>query len=103
MPCDETTAVDGASCPGEIILGNPFLVHSGLNVTDFIDENIDHLSSLDYGNLHDEDVPDKIGKLGVKLLTTDPLSNEETSFAPAYSAEAPRLCHLIANGDFPLR
>ncbi len=92
MPCDETTAPDGASCPGEIILGNPFLVHSGLNVTDFIAENIDDLSSLDYGNLHGEAVPDKIGKLCVKLLTTDPLSNKETSFAPAYSAEAPRLC-----------
>ncbi len=103
MPCDETTAVYGVSCPGEIILGNPFLVHSGLNVTDFIAENIDHLSPLDYGNLHGEAVPDKIGKLGVKLLTTDPLSNEGTSFAPAYSAEAPRLCHLIANGDSPLR
>ncbi len=50
-----------------------------------------------------KNVPDKIGKLGVKLLTADPLSNEETSFAPAYFAEAPRLCHLIANGDFPLR
>ncbi len=53
--------------------------------------------------MHGEDVPDKIGTLGVKLLTTDLLSNEETSFAPAYSAEAPRLCYLIANGDFPLR
>ncbi len=100
MPCDETVAVDGASCPGEIILGNPFLVHSGLNVTDFIAENIDHLSSLDYGSLHVEDVPEKIGKLGVKLLTTDPLSNEETSFPSAYSAEAPRLCHLIAKPRF---
>ncbi len=103
MPYEENSTVDGAFCPGEIILGNPFLVHSGFNVTDFIAENIERLPSLNYGNLHSEAVPEKIGKLGVKLLTTDPLPNEETSFAPAYSKDAPRLCHLIANGDFPLR
>ncbi len=43
VPCDETTAFDGASCAGEIILGNPFLVHSGLNVTVSIAENIERL------------------------------------------------------------
>ncbi len=43
MPCDETSTVDGASCPGEIILGNPFLVRSGLNVTDFVAESIERL------------------------------------------------------------
>ncbi len=55
------------------------------------------------GNCMAKMSPDKIVKLGVKLLTMDPLSNEETSFAPAYSAEAPRLCHLIAKGYFSLR
>ncbi len=49
MPCDETSTVDGASCPREIILGNAFLVHSGLNVTDFIAENIKRLSFLHCG------------------------------------------------------
>ncbi len=69
MPCDENSTVDGASCPCEIILGNPVLVHSGLNVTDFIAENIDRLSSLDYGNLHGDPAPTKVRKLGMKLLT----------------------------------
>ncbi len=53
MPYEETNTVEGASCPGEIVLGNPILVHTGLNVTEFIAENIDRLSSLDYGNLHE--------------------------------------------------
>ncbi len=44
VPCEENSAVDGASCPGECVLANLFLVHSGLNVTDFIVENIEHLS-----------------------------------------------------------
>ncbi len=83
--------------------GNPFFVHSVLNVTEFIAGNIGHLLTLDYGNLNGEAVPDKIYKLGVELLTTDPLSNKENSFAPVYSEEAPIICHLIANGDFPLR
>ncbi len=50
-------------------MGNPFLVHSVLSVTDFIAENIDRLSSLDYGNLHRDPAPTKVGKLGVKFLT----------------------------------
>ncbi len=69
MPCDETSTVHGASCPGEIILGNPFPVHSDLNVTDFIAENIDRLASLDYGNLHGDPAPTKVRRIGVELLT----------------------------------
>ncbi len=102
MPCDETTAVHGASCPGEIILGNPFLVQSGLNIS-AIAENIEHLWSVDYGNVHGDAIRIKIGKLGVQLLTKNPLAKEETSFSPAYFEEALRLRYFIPNGDFPLR
>ncbi len=76
------------------------LVHSGLNVANFGAENIVHLSSLDYGNLHGEAVPDKIVKLSLRFLATDPMSDEETSFAPGYTEEAPRLCHLIATAIY---
>ncbi len=69
MPCDETSIVHAASCPGEIILGNPFLVHSGLSMTDFIAENIDRLSSLDFGSLDGDPALTKVGKPGVKLPT----------------------------------
>ncbi len=45
--------------------------------------------------------PTRLANLVSKVITTDPLSNEETSFAP-YSAEAPGLCHIMATGDFSL-
>ncbi len=89
--------------PWRIVEGNPLLVHSGLNVTDFIAANMENLSSLDYGNLHGDAIPEKIGELGLKLFTTVPLFIDKTSFTRAYFDEAPRLCHLIANIDFSLR
>ncbi len=101
-PCDETTAVDGASCPGEIILGNPFLVHSGLNVTDFIAEYIERLSSLDYGNLHGDPAPAKAEKLGVKLLIGGAEPAQAAPHALGFSAAALHLSRMIANGDLPL-
>ncbi len=44
------------------------LIHL-LGVNDFIAENIELFSSLDYDNLHGHPAPTKVGKLGVKLLT----------------------------------
>ncbi len=44
MPCDETSDVDGASCPNEIILGNAFHTHSGVDIADFLAENTEYLS-----------------------------------------------------------
>ncbi len=102
MPYDETSSADGASCPGEIILGNPFLVHSGLNVTDFIAENIEQLSFLDYGNLHGDPAPTKVGKLSMKLLIGGPEPTQAAPHALGFSAAAPRLRPMIANGDLPL-
>jgi len=52
MLCDDTSIMPGADCTGEIILGNPFLVYSSLDVTDFLADNMDHLSTLDYGALN---------------------------------------------------
>ena len=97
MPCDDKSVFPGADSPGEIALGNPFLVHSGLDVTDFLANNIDRLSSLDYGVLDREDRPSKIGKLGIRLLTEEKYSEEKNI------SELPSgICNLISNGDFPL-
>lgn len=54
MPCDEASIVDSALCPGEIILGNPFFAYSAHNVTEFIADNIEFLSSRGYSNLHED-------------------------------------------------
>ncbi len=92
----------GASCSGEIILDNPFLVHSGLNVTDFIAENIYRLSSLDYGNLHGDHAPTKVGGAGRETSHRRCRAYAATPLALGFSAAAPRFCPMIANGDLPL-
>ncbi len=102
MPCNETSTVPGAACTGEISLGNRFLVYSGLSVTDFIAENIDRPSSLDYGNLHGDPPQTKVGKLGVRLLTGSTEPTKATAHALGFSDAAPCLCPTIANGDLPL-
>ncbi len=93
MPSNETSTVQGA---GEIILGNPFLL------TDFIAKNMDRLSSVDYDNLHEDPAPTKVGKLGVKLLTGSAERTQAAPHALGFSAAAPRLCLMIANGDLPV-
>eukprot|EP00171_Calliarthron_tuberculosum_P007262 IDg7262t1 len=103
MPCGDTSIMAGAGCPGEIVLGNPVLVHSGLDVKDFIADNIERLSSLDYGDLFKEERPTKIGKLGVKLLTNDPMLFSLTSEDSELTYYDSRLCSLVSNGDFPLK
>ena len=35
MPCSDKYVVNGAACSGELVLGNPFLIYSGLDVKDF--------------------------------------------------------------------
>ncbi len=101
MPCDETSTVDGASCPGESILCNPFLVYSGLNVTDFIAENIDRLSVPGLRQPARRSRSDEVGKLGVKLLSGGAEHTQAAPHALGFSA-APHLCPMIANGDLPL-
>ncbi|CAN8067564.1 unnamed protein product [Agarophyton chilense] len=73
MPCNDNTLLPGAYSTVEIVLGNPFLVPSGLDVTDFLANNIYHLSSLDYGALNTVKHPVKVGKLAVRLLTDQPV------------------------------
>ena len=94
MPCSSQSTTQGAACAGEIVLGNPFLLHSGLNVSDFIAENLSRLSSLDYGDLNQESAPTTIGKLGRTLLSTDNISDAQVD-------DPSRICNMFANGDFP--
>ena len=93
----------GASCPGEIILGNPFLVRSGLNVKDFIANNIDSLASIDYSDLNETKPKSSLGKLGIRLITENS-SNEDYEFLDDVLEEpTSRLCNVVSNGDFPLK
>lgn len=55
----------GNDCAGEIILGNPFLIASGLDVKEFLADNIERLSSLGFGELIHDDDDGKVGKLGL--------------------------------------
>ena len=98
MPCTDTNVIPGADCAGEIVLGNPFLVHSGLDVTDFIANNIDHLSKIDYGALNSVKHQETLGELGVRLLTEpEPETEIDITQVP------PRICNIVADGDFPLK
>ncbi len=101
-PCDESSTVHGVSCLGEISLDNLFFVHSGLSVTDFIAENIDRLSSPDYGNLLGDPAPTEVGKLGVQLLISNAELPEAMPYGMRFSDATTRLCLMTANGDLPL-
>lgn len=57
----------GNDCAGEIVLGNPLLKRMGLDVKQFLADNIGHVSSIDFSGNPSEDPPDKVGKLGQKL------------------------------------
>lgn len=46
MSFNDEIAFPGADFAGEIMLETPFLVHSGLDFTDFFANNIDHLFFL---------------------------------------------------------
>lgn len=87
----------GNDCAGEIILGNPFLVKSGLNVKDFLANNIDRLASIDYGIVQVEEDTAKVGKLGLKLLSN------EVSLDNINQLEPSRLCSMVSNCNFPLK
>ncbi len=45
---------------------------------------------------------DEVGKLGVKLLTGGTEHTQAAPHALGFSAAAPLLCPMIANGDLPL-
>lgn len=83
-------------CAGEIILGNPFLITSGLDVKDFLAKHFERLASIDYGDLDQEKHTAKVGKLGLKLLSQE----IDGSIAEPDSS---KLCSLVSNDNFPLK
>ena len=103
MPCADKYTVAGASCPGEIVLGNPFLIHSGLKVTDFIAQNIERLSALDYGELHDDNAPTKIGKLGLKLPSQGSVLPDKSPDTSETIDKNRNVCPTFVNGDLPAK
>ena len=97
MPDEDTYIKPGAACSGEIFLGNPFLIRSGLDVKDFVATNISRLSAIDYGALHNEPMSTEVGKLGCKLLSN------QVADTNGLLTHGPRVCSMLANGDFPLK
>eukprot|EP00171_Calliarthron_tuberculosum_P007128 IDg7128t1 len=105
MPCTESVIAPGTVCPGEIVLGNPFLVRSGLIVTEFIADNIQRLANIDYGYLNKEEAKSKIGKLGIFLLKhsyPDVPSCQSESLPDdiSYNPSTLVFCNMVINGDF---
>lgn len=49
---EDTTVWDRVTCSGEIVLGNPFFRKAGPNIADFIAENLERRSSVDYYYVH---------------------------------------------------
>lgn len=86
---DSYVQTDNA-CDGEIILGNPFLIASGLDVKYFLAKHIERLASIDYGELDQEEPTAKDGKLGLKLLSQE----IDGSIAEPDSS---KLCSMISN------
>eukprot|EP00171_Calliarthron_tuberculosum_P020015 IDg20015t1 len=65
----DTYVLPGNACAGEIVLRKPFLIASGLNVKDFLADNIERLAAVDYVSLQCEDQPAKVGKSEFSLLS----------------------------------
>ena len=86
----------GHACSGEIILGNPFLLASGLDVKDFLATNFERLASIDYGSLGTTSHPTTVGKLGMKLLRNETDSGEDV-------LDPSRIGSMMSNGSFPLK
>lgn len=119
----DTVVSAGFGSSGEIVLGNPFLISSGLNGKDFLADNIQSLSAIDYNELHQEEQTLRVGKLGFTLLSqkvltadfpeADPptelaiLSSEKTPLSVItevrFAKNSPRLCIMVSNGSFPLK
>lgn len=93
---NDTSVRPGNGCAAEIILGNPFLVTSGVNVKDFLADNIERLYSIDYGDLQVESETSKVGKLGMSLLS-DEIDMGKDDIKPS------RICSMMSNGHFPLK
>lgn len=87
----------GAGCVEEIFLGNHFLLRAGLDVANFVADNMERLSSNGYGYINTSSDDGKIGKLGSQLLDLD-CSNSHVTPIPEQKTST-----QIANGDLPLQ
>lgn len=94
MPDEDTVIRPGTDCPGEVVLGNPFLVLSGLDVKDFVTKHIDKLASIDYESVNAEDTPATIGKLGSRILSQDCASHDSRVSSLFIDGE-----YLLNDGD----
>lgn len=103
MKWDEKVIVEGAACPGAIIPVNTFLVHSELDVKDFIDDNAERLYSLYFGNINLDPALYIMGKIGVTLLRSSKSAPDDRIFSAKFIQESPCLCNIIPNGYFHLR
>lgn len=84
----------GNMCAGEVVLRNAFLIASGIDVKDFLANNIERLASIGHGNLDGEEPTAKVGKLGFKLLSQE-INVSEKELEPS------KLCSMMANASFP--
>lgn len=78
-PNSDDYIAPGNDCAGEIVLGNPLLKRMGLDVKQFLADNIGHVSSIDFSGNPLEDPPAKVGKLGQKLQQLWEFSENENS------------------------
>ena len=63
---------------------------------DFLAENIEHLASINHGNIQVEQNQAKVGKLGLKLISKE-LNLDENGI------DSNRLCSMISDEKFPLK
>ena len=105
LPDEGSFVKPGTACPGEIFLGNPFLIRSGLDVKDFLTKNIDRLASIDYGDVTDveEENSTTVGKLGLKVISNQIAYGSLESIDPDRDLGSNHLCSMVVNGDFPLK
>lgn len=71
VPIEEDDVRYEATCVGGLALGNPFLVHSGLNVVDFMATIRGTIVFIDYDQLDSQVSPEKLYKPSVIFLTND--------------------------------
>lgn len=83
----------GNDSAGEIVLGNSILKRMGWDVKEVLADNIDLLSSTDFGDLPSEEATVKVGKLGLKLV-------QKSEFQNPIANHSSKMCMIINNGDF---
>lgn len=103
MPDQSTYIKPGTVCPGEIFLGNPFLIYSSLNVKDFVAQNIERLSSTDFCEIHAKKTSTKVGKFGLKVISQQVIADASDSLDDSHHSRSSQLCSMKANSNFPLK